>query len=241
MPEKLNAFIDVVKARRDYRDFQWARIDDFVDKVFAERIIQNMVRNVAFKNVFAISGEKISMTDPQLNELEQGKRQILFKQIHAEVHNVESPAFLFAEHNISDRKSQNEIGAINDIAEVLADQTSLEMFQDITGKRNLSELTCKVTRFSQGQFATKTTLSDFHICKRPELGFILDLTPEWETDWGGLLHLHSDDDLPTQTFTPKFNNFIIFDAKFPLSISYLAPFIKYYKYALMGCFSSVDS
>jgi SM-20-related protein len=233
MTDITNAYIDIVKARRDYRDFNWARVDDIWSATFAEKVIQNIVRNIAFVNHFIVDGEQMQLTDEQLKNLDREKQQALFQRIHLQA--SQGQGHLYAKRECDNNSPQIDVGALKDTITWLGAEPTLDMISDITGKKPLTDSSCTITRFSQGQFLTTNTFTKLE--EKSKIGFILDLTPDWKADWGGLLQLHAEDGEPAIAFTPKFNNLILFDASRPFSISYLAPYIKYYKYSLMGWFA----
>ncbi|MBE1298866.1 MAG: hypothetical protein GJ680_03005 [Alteromonadaceae bacterium] len=236
MTEILNPFVDVAAARRDYRDFGWARITDILSNPFAEKVIQNIVKNVEFKNTFMLGEERLGFSDNELANLTGEKRQALFSQINKQA--SEGKGFVYGQVPLAADTLSDTHQALKTLLQWINEEDTVDMFKDITGLSQMAFAKCQVARFSQGQFLLKNTLKAEN--KNSQLGFILDLTPDWDTDWGGLLQLHSTNDMPASAFTPQFNSMIIFNASSAYSVTYLAPFIKYYKYCVMGEFVSVD-
>ncbi|XOV78506.1 MAG: 2OG-Fe(II) oxygenase family protein [Aestuariibacter sp.] len=236
MSDITNDFIDVVKARRDFRDFGWAEIADIWIKSFTESVIQNVVRNVKFLNCFRIAGEHTELSDEQLKALSGEQQQQLFQQIHTAA--SQGNGYLYARRAIDDNSDKIDVGALHQAFAWLKSEATLDLIKDITGKQDIITVSCMATRFSQGQFITREKASDRDSANR--LGFIIDLSPHWQSDWGGLLQLHSTSmaNEPASAFTPAFNSLLLFDAGRDFSLSYVAPFIKYYRYTLMGWFST---
>lgn len=234
MSEILNPFVDVAAARRDFRDFGWARVTDILNKSFAEKVIQNIVKEVEFTNTFLLGDEQLGFTDDELANLPSDKRQALFSQINRQA--SQGTGFVYGKLPLAADVLAGSHDALKTLFQWINHDDTLDMFKDITGISNIVFTKCQVARFSQGQFLLKNTLKVANSdCK---LGFVLDFTPDWEPDWGGALQLYSKDDIPASAFTPVFNSMLIFNAATPFSVTYLAPFIKYYKYCIMGEFVS---
>lgn len=229
MTNILNPYVDVVKSRRQYRDFNWSRLEDIFNASFAEKVIQDLVRNTEFENVFFIDGEQFAMTDAQLAGLPESNRNQLVKQIHDSASNGEG--YLYSKRTVINDSSAN---ACSEVLKWLNSDETIELVTDITGLSDLSYALCDGVRFSKGQFLTDK--ANRITSKFEKIGFMLDFTPDWNINWGGLLHLHSVYEDSGVTFTPVFNNMILFDASFDYSVTYLANYIKYNRYSLMGSF-----
>lgn len=236
MSEILNNFVDIVKARRDFRDFGHAVVEDIWKAAFAEQVIQNIVRNVSFLQCFYAGNEQKELSEKQLSELPQEERQSLFQQIHAEA--GKGLGHYYARWQCDSQGQQSASGALHSALTWLTNEDNLDLVRDISGIKNLNSVGCMVCRFSQGQYISQRVSGEED--QQRKLAFIIDLTPEWKPEWGGLLHLHATDEQPATFFTPSFNQLTLFDAQKPWSLSYVAPYIKYYRYSLVGWFNTSE-
>ena len=228
----LNPFVDVVKARRDYRDFKWGRIENLLTKAKAEQAITEMVKKVEFHNAFYTPDGIIELTDNELHGLSEKQRAVYKEQIHRA--GSEGKGYFLGKKTLCKDNLCSELPMANMLYTWLNSTSCLELIADITGQRGLLTAVCEFTRFSQGQFLVSRSYQ--RLSSSGKIGFMIDFTPHWEKNWGGLLHLHSVYEGAGVTLTPEFNSMLLFDSGFDFSITYLANFIKYNRFSIMGCF-----
>ncbi|UTP39349.1 2OG-Fe(II) oxygenase [Phenylobacterium sp. LH3H17] len=64
--------------------------------------------------------------------------------------------------------------------------------------------------------------------------YVLNLTPQWQTDWGGVLLFQDDARNVTEGFPPRFNALNIFRVPQHHSVSQVATFVNAYRYSITG-------
>ena len=73
----------------------------------------------------------------------------------------------------------------------------------MTGEDRIALADSQLTRFRRGHFLTEH--DDELAGKNRYYAYVLNLTPVWRIDWGGLLAFHGDDGNVAEAFTPRFN------------------------------------
>lgn len=233
MSEIVNPYLDIVKARRDYRDFKWSRLADVLLASIAERVIHELVKKVEFENCFMVADNEVGMSDTHLAALPEEQRAKLITQVYESA--SLGKGYLYACKNIDCEYQSNEPTMLVNVFNWLNSNDTLELVSDITGCGELQFASCNAVRFSKGHFITNG--AQCFDTEKGKVGFVIDLTPDWNSNWGGLLHLNSVYEGSGVTFTPMFNNMVLFESSYDVSVTYLANFIKYNKFSLMGCFS----
>lgn len=80
----------------------------------------------------------------------------------------------------------------------------------------------QATRYEAGHYLTR------HDDKKPEAGrlyaYVLNLTPDWRSDWGGLLHFIDGDGHVAEAYTPTWNALNLFRVPTDHAVSSVAPF-----------------
>lgn len=79
----------------------------------------------------------------------------------------------------------------------------LERMREVTGEPRIAMADCQLTRFRRGHFLTEH--DDNLAEKKRYYAYVLNLTPQWKIDWGGLLAFHGADGNVSEAFTPRFN------------------------------------
>lgn len=88
------------------------------------------------------------------------------------------------------------------------------------------------TRYSSGHFLTRH--SDKVENERRRIAYVLNLTPSWHPDWGGMLQFFQPDGVPRDAWEPRFNSLTLFDVSHIHSVTYVAPFAAGDRFALTG-------
>lgn len=90
----------------------------------------------------------------------------------------------------------------------------------------------QLTRYRAGHFLTS------HDDGLPEFNriaaFVVNLTPDWSADLGGLLMFTGADGHVEEAFTPKFNTLSLFRVPQPHAVSAVAPFARGARHAVTG-------
>ncbi|MGH8398608.1 MAG: 2OG-Fe(II) oxygenase family protein, partial [Gammaproteobacteria bacterium] len=63
---------------------------------------------------------------------------------------------------------------------------------------------------------------------------VLNLTKDWQADWGGLLQFLGEDGKVVDTFFPSFNSLMLFQVPMWHHVSYVTPFAGHGRYAITG-------
>jgi len=128
-----------------------------------------------------------------------------------------------------------ETGSAPVLAGVEALVTS-EAFPDI-GRRLLGDdeicfADAQACRYGPGHFLT---IHDDNVAgKHRRAAYVLNLTPQWRADWGGLLLFHDEKGRITNGLVPAFNALNIFKVPVAHSVSAVAPFAPARRYSITG-------
>lgn len=102
----------------------------------------------------------------------------------------------------------------------------------ITDVKEIDFIDAQAMKFVHGHFLTKH--DDLDQEKGRRLAMILNLTPKWNIDWGGLLQFLTDDGHVSGALAPTFNalNFLYVGEEH--SVSYVTPFAGTPRYTITG-------
>ncbi len=108
----------------------------------------------------------------------------------------------------------------------------LGFLRDITGETRGTWCDVTATRYKPGHFC------EMHDDKADDgerlIAFVLNLTPRWRVDWGGLLLFIDDRGHVTQGLTPAFNALNLFRTPQQHSVSAVAPFAGANRLSITG-------
>ncbi|MGI9295874.1 MAG: 2OG-Fe(II) oxygenase family protein, partial [Pseudomonadales bacterium] len=64
--------------------------------------------------------------------------------------------------------------------------------------------------------------------------YVINLTPAWNADWGGLLHFVAADGKITDSFLPTYNAITLFQVPQKHFVSYVSPFAGEQRISITG-------
>ena len=98
----------------------------------------------------------------------------------------------------------------------------LDFVRALTGDPRPNYVDAQATRFEAGHYLTQ------HDDKKPDAGrlyaYVLNLTSEWRTDWGGLLTFIDEDGHVAEAYRPAWNALNLFRVPQAHAVSCVAPF-----------------
>jgi SM-20-related protein len=156
-------------------------------------------------------------------------------ELDARVHDEARNGFQFRFSSIrvpdpfDERRVNGDI--LHAFAEYMSSREVLELIQRVTGRNNLVFADAQATAYHPGDFLTGH--DDDVAGKDRELAYVFGLTPEWRTEWGGLLLFHGDDG-EVCGFTPSFNRLNIFSLPMLHSVTLVTPFAGAPRYSITG-------
>jgi SM-20-related protein len=107
----------------------------------------------------------------------------------------------------------------------------LQLMRDLTGDPGIRQLNMKASRYRAGHFLTGH--NDGHVESRL-YAYVLNFTPSWRTEWGGLLVFHDEDGHIIEGFSPAFNAINVFKVPMVHSVTMVTPSATKARYSLTG-------
>lgn len=142
--------------------------------------------------------------------------------------------FLFDSLIVSDDADAREArGLLLDrVIDALNHPASLEAFRAIVGAPDIRRVNGQATRYLPGHFLTSH--DDGIDGEKRIAAYVINLTKNWRTDWGGLLQFQTaSGDVPL-ALKPGFNTIHLFRVPQLHSVSYVTPFAAVPRYAITG-------
>lgn len=145
--------------------------------------------------------------------------------------------YRFERHLLYDNLRAGKLpdGPLRQMAETLNSEAFIALLHDIMGAEHVAGDTfCdgQLTRYRAGHFLTS------HDDELPEFrriaAFVVNLTPDWNADMGGLLMFTGKDGHVQEAFTPMFNTLSFFKVPQQHAVSAVAPFAKGARQAVTG-------
>jgi SM-20-related protein len=126
-------------------------------------------------------------------------------------------------------QSDHPLGAL--VAFLNAPET-LRTFRQITGHAQIARVDVQATRYGPGHFLHPH--DDIDETKGRLAAYVLNMTPEWRAEWGGVLNFLDEDGHVAEGYVPRFNAINIFDVGMSHYVSYVAPFATHPRLSVTG-------
>lgn len=106
----------------------------------------------------------------------------------------------------------------------------------LTGDDRIVYVDAQPTRYLSGHFLNRH--SDAHEDAGRLYAYVLNVSPVWRAEWGGLLMFLDDAGRVTETFTPTFGTLNVFRVPQSHAVSMVAPFAGAPRYSITGWWRS---
>lgn len=122
---------------------------------------------------------------------------------------------------------------LNSVVEFLNSESFLALVRSVTGVEDVVRADAQATRYIPGSFLRKH--NDMNTENTRRVAYVLNLTRDWQADWGGLLQFLGKDGLEVEeVYMPIFNSLTLFKTPMWHSVSYVVPTTVRPRYAITG-------
>ncbi len=122
----------------------------------------------------------------------------------------------------------------NTLFEFLNSEAFLNFGRELTGRPDIGFCDAQATCFEAGHFLTRH--DDDTEGKNRVAAFVLNLTKDWNPDWGGALQFYDGEGNIEAGFKPSFNALNVFLIPRKHSVAYIAPFATGSRFSITGWF-----
>lgn len=206
-----------------------------VPELFSQEAAQELYeacRGLDWKLVFRGTRTNYDFAEKDINALEVGQKAALLDSINAQA--TTGFQYLYDSYRISDFAETGtlEAGPIASFFATLNSEQMLQRFRALTGDDRIQYVDAQATRFRPGHFLTAH--DDHQPDKHRLYAYVINLTPVWRADFGGLLMFIGDDGHISEAYTPRWNALNILKVPQPHAVSVVAPFARGARYSITG-------
>lgn len=209
-------------------------VPDFLTTHSARHLLQSINKDIPWKLHFNSTGGVYDIESQEYAALPESKRGALHQAIYNNA--VRNFQFLFENFPVSDTydAGKHRQHYIMRVYEFLNSERFLNFARKITRIEAISSVNAQLTRYQPGHFLT---WHDDEVAGSNRVAaYVLGLSPEWRTDWGGILNFIDDDWNVSEGYVPKMNALNIFRVPQKHAVSCVAPFAPTGRVSLSGWF-----
>ena len=108
----------------------------------------------------------------------------------------------------------------------------LGLMRELTGDTRLGRINAQASRYRRGHFLRYHT--DIDSSQGRLYAYVINLSRDWQADWGGLLQFIDDDGRVVDTFLPRWNTLSLFNVPAGHAVSLVAPWAAQDRLAITG-------
>jgi SM-20-related protein len=198
----------------------------------AERIHHSLQHEVPWQLSLNDGERAVSRDAASFDTLPEADRARVFESVHASA----ARRFQYIYYNLplSDLYEQGELRDLYlmRVHEFLNSTEFLSFARDVTGVASIALADAQATCYRAGHFLTRH--DDLAHGKKRIAAYVLNFTPRWLADWGGILQFIDKDGHIAEGYTPVFNALNLFRVPQPHSVSHVAPFAQGSRLSITG-------
>jgi len=223
---------DIAALQRRYAETGRVQIHGLLDETLAYRAEAHLAHNIPWSVSMHHKDRQYDLSASTANAIDPANRPALMADFYKE--GAERFHFMFDNYRLSDIVEQNTAATAFDRAlyDFLNGAALRALVAEITGESGVAYVDAQATRYRPGHLLT--THDDNVDGKNRLFAYVLNLTPVWRADWGGLLLFFDEHGDIAQGFTPAFNALNLFRVPQPHCVSMVTPAATAPRHAVTG-------
>ena len=227
----LNESLNIEELRKVYGSKHRINIKNAFDVDVAQKVLLALENDIPWQLAYMEKGVASLLSAQQLAGMTEDQLQVVYRKITQ----LGAQGFQFCYYHYSVSHRNFEIcpshSYINTFRECLSSDEFFEFARSVTGIEEIKNIEIQTARYTGGNY-----LMMHNDSQKPErrVAFVLNLTRQWQIDWGGLLHFINQQGQVVETFVPAFNSLTFFTVPMLHKVSYVMPFVKESRYTVTG-------
>lgn len=177
------------------------------------------------------AGDKVyEIAEADWGAMPESQRSGLVERVHAAA--SQTFQYKYWSCRLSDEGEPHSDPGLNALVALVNGAPFLSLLRKITGEPRVAFADAQATRYGPGDFLTAH--DDGVAGKNRLAAFVLNLTPQWRADFGGLLAFVDADGHVAEAYTPAFNALNVFRVPHLHAVTAVAPFAPGWRYSVTG-------
>lgn len=228
MEFQLNPQLDLNVLAAQYAADRRVRVSQLLPDDQAQALSQYLTDQTDYRHAFVLDSNFGEASDFELRNLPEDDRNRLLRSVLDQAAN--GVGFWYGRRAIN----LDDKGLLGDLTRWLNSDETLSLMARITGAEQFRSAISQATRFKTGDFLTRH--QDVVTEEQRQVAFVINLSPRWHPDWGGLLQFFQMDGTPRDAWSPEYNTLSLFDVSHVHSVTCVSPFAPAPRLAISGWF-----
>lgn len=229
---KINPDLDPEEFSKIYDRIGRVNIPNILTEESAQLIYDALVHEVPWQTNFNDGEKGHTLHEVQVDALKDTQRDLLLTHINEKAkHGFQ---YVYNSYSLSDARAQglNQDLFINSVLDFVNTEEFLSFVRAVTGGHDGKHIDSQCTLYRPGHFLSDH--SDDVGGKHRLAAMVLNFTPNWRVDWGGILQFIDSNENVSQGITPSFNALNLLKVPQKHSVSYVVPHAVGGRYSITG-------
>ncbi len=207
-------------------------IRDVLESSSAQQLTQTLLSGLDWELTTRFQGQTRNVAHAQLHQMSAAQREQLRNAILRGA--KQDFQFEFLEYSLRDANLEalGQQHILAQLLSILRGDIGKALFCKLLGLKDIAHITAFVSRYEQGHFLMPHT--DHVKGEQREAAFVLNLSPRWKPEWGGLLQFIGPHGEVTETFVPQHNTLSLFKVPQAHMVSFITPLAESPRLAVAG-------
>ena len=228
MDFQLNPQLDLDLIASTYVTDRRVRVTQLLPTEQAQALSQYLAEQTSYRHAFVLDGNFGEVSGHELRSLPEEDRNRLIQGVLEQASRGVGFWYERRAINLDDK------GLLGDLISWLNSEEILALMARLTGVESYRSTVAQATRFNRGDFLTRH--QDMVTEEQRQVAYVINLSPQWHPDWGGLLQFFQMDGTPRDAWAPDFNSLSLFDVSHVHSVTCVSPFATAPRLAVSGWF-----
>jgi len=208
------------------------QVPDLLSPESARKLYECLSKQEKWNLVFNQDGKHTDIDADSESLWDDSQKQDFLKIVHTQA--TEHFQYLYKAVPVYDIYHKNLLPGhfLNEVFEFINGEVFLGFVREVLDMPDIGFADAQATCFSAGHFLTSH--DDDVQGKNRLAAFVLNLTPDWNTNWGGALQfINSKGDIE-EAFSPTYNALNMFRVPQQHSVAYVTPFAGAQRFSITG-------
>lgn len=230
----LNPQLDISSRRHELQSTRRIQLRDVLDADLARSLAAHLAREQRWHLTTRVEGKGKTVPMAEFARWAPTLRQQFLERVHADARDGFQYLYLSYMMIRAYTEGWNPGSPLHAMTELLNTAEFLDLGRALTGCGEIARADCQATWYQPGHFLS--VHDDLEPSEGRVAAYVLNLTPQWQSDWGGLLSFPDGEGKVAERFYPHFNSLSVFLVPMLHFVSQVAPFATGTRWAITGWF-----